>query len=168
MACNSEWVDAIFARLALAYGQRFMAQYAGLQAEHVKADWANTLDGITSRGVRHAYDHLPPDFPPNALQFRKLCRDAHTPDRPALAAPGGKATPADIARLQRAATVLRAPRDPRAWIALLLARQADGERLSRCQLDMLRASLGGTTDHRASSVQQGAPSVSHAVEGPET
>jgi hypothetical protein len=167
MALPLDWVDAIFARLRLAYGERFVAQYGPLDPEQVKADWANTLDGITSGGVRHAYDHLPPDYPPNALQFRALCRGLRTPDRPALAAPGGKATPADIARLNRAASVLRAPRDPRAWIGLLLARQAAGERLSRCQLEMLRASCAGTTVHRASDDEQGTEPVSGAVSGPE-
>jgi hypothetical protein len=140
MALNSEWVDAIFARLALTYGQRFMALYSGLQPEHVKAMWADELDGINTRGITHAYANLPPDHPPNALQFRALCRAAYAPERLELPAPKVPPKPADLARLAAAMKPLSHAHDPRAWADRLKAREDAGEHLSRLQREAWRSS----------------------------
>ena len=166
MAMQADWIEAIFARLALAYGGRFMAQYEGLQPEHVKTAWASELDGITSRGIAHALKNLPGDFPVNAMQFRKLCREAHAPDaRPALPAPAGQATPADIARLARAVAPLRAPLDPKAWAHRLKAREEGGERLSRTQREAWRAALHSSSTR---NMQASSGAGSSVVSDPDT
>jgi hypothetical protein len=138
-----EWVDAIFARLSLAYGVRFTQQWEGLNPEHVKAAWCKEMQGITSRGIAYALQHLPGDFPPNAMQFRALCVAAPQRNDPVQALlDGPKPTAATVARVRAAAEVLRKPRDPRAWARALKAREEAGERLSPMQREAWRQSLG--------------------------
>lgn len=163
MPMQLDWVEAIFGRLALAYGGRFMAQYEGLQPEHVKTAWSTELDGITSRGIAHALKNLPGDFPVNAMQFRKLCREAHTPDaRPALPAPAGQVTPADVERLARAVAPMRNQRDPKAWAHALKAREDAGERLSRMQRDAWRAALCSSARNMEASIGAGYSAIPDA------
>jgi hypothetical protein len=139
---SAEWVDAIFARLSLAYGQRFTAQWEGLNPEHVKASWRRELQGITSRGIAYALGHLPGDFPPNAMQFKALCVGAPARNDPVRTLLDGPApTPASVARLQAAIAPLRRPKDAKAWARALQAREVGGERLSRMQREAWRTAL---------------------------
>lgn len=89
MPLPAAWVDALFARLSLRHGAAFMRQYEGLDPELVKRDWADVLSGFAARphAIAYALDHLPPDRPVNALQFRALARLAPEPPQPALARP---------------------------------------------------------------------------------
>lgn len=88
MAMRASWVDALFARLALRYGVAFTRQYEGLDMAAVKADWAEVLDGYEAADVAYALEHLPTDFPPTALKFREMCRNAPRCDQlPKLEAP---------------------------------------------------------------------------------
>jgi hypothetical protein len=136
----SDWVDAIFARLTLAYGSRFRDQWDGQEPDHVKAYWRTELRGITSGGVAHALAHLDPSYPPNALQFRALCVRAPVVARfPAL--PGVAPSEDNLRRVAAAAEVLRGPRDPKAWARALKAREEAGEHLSSTQRSAWRAVL---------------------------
>jgi len=138
----AEWVDAIFARLSLAYGQRFTQQWEGLNPEHVKASWRRELQGITSRGIAYALGHLPGDFPPNAMQFKALCMGAPARNDPVRALLDGPApTPASVQRLAQAVAPLRAAKDPKAWARALQARELGGERLSRMQREAWRTAV---------------------------
>ena len=78
MAMSSSWVDELLGRLAVRYGEAFTRQYtaAGVDAKAVRADWADVLDGVSAESIRYALEYLPADKPPNALQFRALCRNA--------------------------------------------------------------------------------------------
>ena len=73
----SNWVNSLFARLAVRYGSAWTAKWEGLDMDAVRADWANELAGYVNRpeAIKHALDHLPPDRPPNVLQFLLLCRN---------------------------------------------------------------------------------------------
>lgn len=142
---RADWVDAIFARLLLAYGTRFDAQWGAIPAASVKVAWAAELAGITSGGIAYALAHLPPDFPVNAMQFRTLCLSApSTPSKPVQRLEGPPPTAASVARLQRAVAPLKASKDPKAWAHQLQAREARGEKLSRCQRTMLREALSSS------------------------
>lgn len=147
MAMRSDWVDAIFARLELAYGARFALQWGAVPAATVKAAWAAELDGHTSRGIAHALAHLNPDFPPNAMQFRVLCQCAPgLTQAPLVALAGPRPTPASVERLKAVATVLTKPKDPRAWAQALKAREEAGEHLSPFQRKAWRTSSVRTSD----------------------
>jgi hypothetical protein len=139
----ADWVDAIFARLTLAWGERFFAQYGALEPAHVKAAWRRELQGITSRGIAYALGHLPGDYPVNAMQFRALCLRAPGLTEPVREQLDGPApTAASVERLQRALAGLRAPKDdPKAWARALRDREQRGERLGRAQRDAWRAAL---------------------------
>lgn len=125
MPLPASWVDALFAKLTVAYGQRFLGLYAGLSLDAVKADWAETLDGLQTRPevIKHALAHLPTDQPPTAMQFRQLCRNAPPPPAPRLDAPHAKPDPARMAeaigRLQGCTTATKSGRE----VALNLARR---------------------------------------------
>ena len=125
------WVDAIFARLSLAYGARFREQWEGLQPEHVKAAWKAELRGVTADGIAYALAHLNPDFPPNAMQFVALCRN----QPPSVATlPRPKADPEVQARAIAALNALGKPKtDPKAWALKLKQREESGEHLSSFQ-----------------------------------
>jgi hypothetical protein len=141
MSLPTDWVDAIFARLTVAYGDRFLAQWPGQQPEVVKAHWGAVLTGITSGGISYALQHLPPDYPPNAMQFDRLCRgrpSAAEGPRKALAGP--PVDPQRVADAMAAAGRVRS-RDPKAWARRLQQREEGGERLNRAQAAMWREAL---------------------------
>lgn len=82
----SAWVENLFGRLTVRYGAAFMRQYEGLDVALVKADWADVLDGVRGESIGYALRYLP-NNPPNAQQFRDVCRRAPEPDAPRLPAP---------------------------------------------------------------------------------
>jgi len=89
MPMESSWAEALIGRLFIRYGEAFMRQWPGMDRATVAADWAEVLDGVRGESIRYALDNLPPDRPPNALQFRELCRRARMDERqvPALSPP---------------------------------------------------------------------------------
>jgi hypothetical protein len=145
MPLPADWVEAIFTKLTLVYGQRFLAQYTGLQPEHVKGTWARELHNVGGPGIKHALEHLPADHPPNCLQFRSLCFGG--PVEPTKVLPAPKASPERVsAALARMASLRGQQRDPRAWAHRLKAREAAGEHLSITQRTMWRAALRASLD----------------------
>lgn len=79
MALQSSWVDALFARLALRYGAAFLRQWPDVDVAVLKTDWAEVLDGVSGHAIAYALEYLPSSHPPNAMQFRDLCRAAPAP-----------------------------------------------------------------------------------------
>lgn len=148
MPLDSRTVDAIHTRLLARYGTRWTALYAGVPAEAVKADWADVLDGLQLHGIRRALSSLPPDYVPNAAQFRalalsgpppmldaaKLTEDRPTADRPRLA------------RMLARIAELQAGRGPKQWAYDLRDRERRGERLSEVQRSAWREALRAGDD----------------------
>ena len=108
MPLPASWLDHLFGKLSVTYGAAFMRQYADADPELVKANWAQVLDGATGHSLSYALQYLP-STPPNALQFRDLCRMAPSPQVLAIEAP--KAEPADTRRLQQTLEALKAFRE---------------------------------------------------------
>lgn len=106
MALPSAWIEELFGRLSVRYGQAFQAMYRDLDIAVVKADWADVLDGFQERPatIKHALANLPSDKPPNAQQFRALCMQTPIPAAPALAAPATKADPERVAQAMQSAS----------------------------------------------------------------
>lgn len=96
MSLPAAWVDRLFAKLTLTYGQRFLGLYAGLDLQAVKDDWGATLAVFAQNpdAIRHGIENLPCDQPPNALQFRDICR--RRPDAAPKALPAPQADPERI------------------------------------------------------------------------
>ncbi len=154
MPLDSRTVDAIHTRLLARYGTRWIALYAGVPPEAVKADWADVLDGLQLFGIRRALSLLPVDHVPNAAQFRTLALSGPPPtvDASAIAA---DRPPADRPRLVRELSriaELQAKRGPKQWAYDLRAREQRGETLSQTQRFAWREALrafdisGGESD----------------------
>lgn len=86
MPLPASWVDHLFGRLSVRYGAAFLRQWPDADSTAVKADWADVLDGCSRDSIAYALRYLP-NTPPNALQFRDVCRRAPEPQVPRLAAP---------------------------------------------------------------------------------
>lgn len=148
MPLDSRAVDAIHTRLLARYGTRWTALYAGVPPEAVKADWADVLDGVQPQQIRRALGNLPPDYVPNAAQFRALALSGPPPmaeqtrlhyERP----------PADRARLVAMLSrigELQAKRGPKSWAYDLRERERQGEDLSEWQRAAWRRALNAQGD----------------------
>lgn len=134
-------VDQLLRRLVATYGRRFWLNYEGAEASDVRAIWARELGGYAERtdAIAWAFENLP-EQPPNAIEFRNLCRRAPLPAAPALPLP-----PADP---ERAAEVLQKARqlfagrrstDGLAWARNAIAKAERGEYVSRATLRAARA-----------------------------
>ncbi len=92
MPLPSAWVDRLWMKLAVTYGQRFLGLYAGIDLDAVKADWAHELAGYERHpeAIRYALEHLPVDKPPTVLEFRRMCQQAPAAAAPVLESPKTK------------------------------------------------------------------------------
>lgn len=119
------WVDKLFARLLVRYGDAWTRKWEGIPEDAVKADWLEQLGPVfrnRPKAIAHALDNLPPDFPPNSEQFRKMCTGF--PEMlPALAAPTAKADPQKVAAAVQAVTKPLAHDPARAAADALRARR---------------------------------------------
>ncbi|MGD9599961.1 MAG: hypothetical protein AB7P94_16675 [Steroidobacteraceae bacterium] len=134
-------VDQLLRRLVATYGRRFWLQYEGAEASDVRAIWSRELGGYTERqdAISWAFDNLP-EQPPNAIEFRNLCRRAPAPTTPALPLP-----PADPVRaaalVEQVRQMFATSRsvDGLAWARDAIAKAERGEHVSACTLRAARA-----------------------------
>ena len=134
MALPDSWVDHLFAKLAVRFGDAWTRKWEGIQMAAVRADWA----------LQHGLNNLPREFPPTAHQFRDLCIRRADDDRatvPALPAPSS----VNVGQAQRlreiVAGAFATPKDPRRWAHSLKARHEAGERLNPAQINAYTAAL---------------------------
>lgn len=102
MPMPSEWIDRLFARLAVRYGAAFLAQWPDTDIAIIKADWAEVLDGFDGDSIAYGLRYLSSDKPPTAGKFRDICRLAPVVELRGLPPP-----PADPERVQRALTAAK-------------------------------------------------------------
>lgn len=144
-----EWLQVLFSRLGVSYGQEWRTMWAGLDPLAVMRDWYAKLHLVQARNpgaIRYALDNLP-DRVPTADKFRALCMNAPN-EQKILSAPVAKPAPEFAAqvyeRLQKAKPATRMSLGQEC-AQRLEAKVARGERLSRpqqAQLDAIR-SMGG-------------------------
>lgn len=140
MPLPASWVDSLFARLLVRYGDDWLRKWNGVPMDAVKADWASALDGMTPPAISYALEHLPPDRPPTATQFRVLARGR--PDyfeHKQLPAP--KATDTVVAEVVSKALAPKPGADPKAQARRLRERELAGERLNPFQRSAWREAL---------------------------
>lgn len=98
------WVDVLFTRLQVRYGDAWTRKWEGIPEEAVKADWCEQLASVYAsrpKAIAHALNNLPADFPPNSEQFRKMCTTF--PEMvAALPAPTAKPEPEKVAKAMQA------------------------------------------------------------------
>lgn len=103
-------VDIIFGKCALVYGRDFSGKWEGINMAEVKADWMRELAYWLDRprAIRHALEMLPPDRPPNVLQFRILCCSAPREPVVVQTIPAPEPSPEDKARVTKMLAEVRA------------------------------------------------------------
>lgn len=147
MALPLLWVDRIFDKLTLTYGQAFLARWRDIDINAVKSDWMHELSGFEAfpSAIAHALSNLP-DKPPSIVDFKTLCRSAPAAGVPRIESP--KADPervkAELAKLAplRNAPALASTHDPRAWAKAILRDYTGGLRRSPAVVAMARNALG--------------------------
>jgi hypothetical protein len=147
MGLPTGWIDRIFDKLTLVYGQSFLRRWSDIDLNAVKSDWAHELGGFEHhpKAIAWALQNLPPDSPPNALQFKFLARRAPPDELPRLEAP--KADPARVAEeLAKLAPVLQKPaaRPSTDWAQRIVERVEAGEIMSPTTVRMAREAIAKT------------------------
>lgn len=145
MSLPSPWVDKIFDKLTLTYGQAFLRRWQDIDLNAVKSDWAHELAGFAQhpRAIGWALENLPVDKPPTVLEFRAMARKTPAEDVPRIeVSPAGKDRIA--AELAKVAPVLKAPTSGcRDWARRIVSRHEAGDRITKTQIDMARDALKG-------------------------
>lgn len=95
MALPESWVEHLFAKLTVRYGVAFARLYPELDIALVKADWAEVLEGFDGQSLAYGLRYLPAS-PPNALQFRDICRRSPVAEAPRLEGPEPVADPGRV------------------------------------------------------------------------
>jgi hypothetical protein len=141
----AEWIDRLFGRFAVRFGQDWIRMWEGIDLAAVKADWSQQLAGmhLTPAGIerlRYGYENLP-ERPPTAAAFKAVCNRA--PETLPKALPAPTQIDSEKARRLRSLVVgaFQAPKEPRQWAHRLKARHEAGERLSQAQIDAYTAAL---------------------------
>lgn len=126
-----DFVVQIHSALAVRYGRRWLAMWAGLDMELVRADWRRVLRDYAANpaAVMHALDNLP-EHVPTASDFRALCASGPRPAYQPLPSPAtseeGKAVMRELLARLRSPAV----RPSKAWADAIADRVARGEYVS--------------------------------------
>jgi hypothetical protein len=129
-----DFVVQIHSALAVRYGRRWLAMWAGLDMELVRADWRRQLREYADNpaAVIHALDNLPDQMVPTAPEFRALCAAAPRPAWRPLPSPAtsdkGKAAMRELLARLRAPDAVRMR--GRGWSEAILQRREQGECIS--------------------------------------
>lgn len=107
MSLPHSWVEPIFTKLTLVYGQQFLRRWQDIDLDAVKADWAHELDGMdrSPKRIAYALQNLPLEKPPTVLEFRAIAWKMPAEGNNALlemkAHKGSKPSAAILAELKR-------------------------------------------------------------------
>jgi len=153
MSLPSPWVDRIFDKLTLTYGQAFLRRWQDLDIDAVKEDWAHELAGLqqSPKAITYALQNLPIDKPPTVLEFRAACR--RMPPEVFVALPTAKLDPerlAEHAATARRRTARSAPGN-KDWAHRIINRHASGENIRPYTLNCAREALGIKPEEKAAS-----------------
>jgi hypothetical protein len=87
MALPDSWLDHLFGKLAVRYGDAWFRKWDGIPMSAVRADWAEVLGGMSGDSIAYGLQYLPAEHPPTAAAFRALCNSQRPQGMPALPAP---------------------------------------------------------------------------------
>lgn len=139
MSLPMSWIDRIFDKLTLTYGQAFLRRWADIDINAVKSDWGYELAGFAQqpRAIAFALENLPAERPPTVLEFRAMARRAPAEDVPRLPEP--KADPARVAAELAKLAPIRQHIEVKSrteWAHRIIAKQAAGVPVTRTVLAM--------------------------------
>lgn len=138
------WVERLFARLQVRYGNRWTRMWEGIDPEAIKADWREQLVNLYTRhpeAIAYGLEHLS-ENPPTSDQFLRICVGApdNTPRLPAPKSQVSKAFLADVMRrISEGGAEMGKVRPAAYCAARLRAKIAAGEKLNPAQRSMLAA-----------------------------
>lgn len=143
MSLPQPWVDRVFDKLTLVYGQSFLRRWADIDLAAVKADWAHELSGFQQhpRAIAWALQNLPPEKPPTVLEFRALARKAPAEELPRLEAPTADKGRVDAELAKLAPVRQKLGVDHKEWARTLIARADAGEKVRSISLRFAREAL---------------------------
>jgi hypothetical protein len=146
MSLPTPWVDRIFDKLTLTYGQSFLRRWQDIDLNAVKSDWAHELSGFQQhpKSIAWALQNLPPDKPPTVLEFRAIARRSPTEEVPRIEhSPAGKERVAqELAKLAPVLAKRGSRPDNREWARRLIQRHESGAyRSTPAALRMAREAL---------------------------
>ena len=153
MALPISWVDRIFDRMTVRYGDRFLNRWKGIDMEAVRNDWASVLAGFENwpEAFVFAFDNLDDEKPPTATMFRSIALKAPKPERIALPEP--KPDPARIAAELAKLAPLRSTVTPassrKAWAKVIMDRYAQGHKISPSVVQMAKQARMSTSELEA-------------------
>ncbi len=78
-ALPNAWIERLFARLAMTYGNKFADMWAGQDVASVRQMWASEMTGYTADEIRGGLERMRskhPSWPPSCYEFMDLCRPA--------------------------------------------------------------------------------------------
>jgi hypothetical protein len=144
MPLPSRWVDSLFAKLTVTYGQDFLRRWEGVPMDTVKADWAEALGGYEKNpeAIAFALTILDPAKPPTVLQFAEMCRRAPQTPLPALEAPAPSPEAVRMATAALKRVGAQSVGD-KSWAERLRDREArsNGKGMTKFQRDAWREAL---------------------------
>jgi len=148
MSLPIAWVDKIFERLTVRYGDRFLNRWKGIDMDAVRFDWSNVLAGFEKwpEAISFAIDHVDDEKPPTATMFRAIALKAPKPERLALPEPKADMdrVAAELEKLAplRTMAAQRVVVDYKDWARRLKLRHESGDDLNLNQVRCYRNALG--------------------------
>lgn len=141
MTMPLSWVDRIFDKLTLTYGQQFLGRWRDVDMNAVKSDWLHQLSGFekSPESIQYALQNLP-DAPPTVIQFRALCRSM--PRKDVLELPQPKADPEIVRRVMAGLSKQASTVDQKAWARAILLDVKGGLKRNQTVVEMAKRAVG--------------------------
>ena len=142
MSAQELWIERLFARLQIRYGNRWTRMWEGIDPEAIKADWEESLRPLAFRNpeaITYGLENLP-ENPPTSDQFKAVCLRApsHNLMLPPPRSSGGRGLARKIAE-QLASSGRPAGMSEAAYCAWRLRtwEERNGKKMTAAQRDVL-------------------------------
>lgn len=147
MSLPAAWVDRLFDKMTLTYGQSFLRRWQDIDLNAVKSDWAHELSGFERfpKSIAWALQNLPPEKPPTVLEFRNIARKAPEEEQPRIehSAAGKERIAEELRKLGPILAKTAPSGDSFDWARRLIQRHESGAyKSTRAALAMARDALG--------------------------
>lgn len=81
-AIPREWIDSLFKRMLVRYGNKFVEMWRGIDMEDVKREWASEMGKLNAAEMKAGVSALDSqEWPPTLPMFLQLCRASLDPVR---------------------------------------------------------------------------------------
>lgn len=147
MSLPAAWVDRLFDKMTLTYGQSFLRRWQDIDLNAVKSDWAHELSGFERfpKSIAWALQNLPPEKPPTVLEFRNIARKAPEEEQPRIehSAAGKERIAEELRKLGPILAKTAPSGDSLDWARRVIQRHESGAyKSTRAALAMARDALG--------------------------